>query len=203
MFEESFGANFFALSIVENKTFCAACTFTEVVAVTFLAVSGTFHTNIRSRAGDKTIVTFIGTFNTHERVSSAAVLASILVGAGSTGEFARGASTAVGVETSRARGVAASLVQVFANTAFGTSVEVRVAVLALGVDTGGADSTDRDVTFIAVFLAVFTLKVERPFALQAGAGAIAVSAVLVAVEASSVRAEVSSSGAVSVAEVVV
>ena len=58
-------------------------------------------------------------------------------------------------------------------------------------------------TFIAVFLAVFTLKVERPFALQAGAGAIAVSAVLVAVEASSVRAEVSSSGAVSVAEVVV
>jgi hypothetical protein len=202
LFEESFRAHFFALSIVKHKTFSAAGAFIDVIRVTFLAVSGTFLTNTSSSTDNLAFFAIIGTFNSAERESSAAALASAGIGACSTRMDARGANTAVGVETRRAGSVTVSLVQVFANSAFSTSVEVRVAVLASGVDTGGADSSDGDVTLIAVFFAVFALKVERPLALQAGISAITVSAVLMAVEAGSVGAEVSSGRAVSVTGVI-
>ncbi len=203
LFKESFRANFLALSIVNNKTFSAAGAFIDVIRVTFIAVSGAFHTNTCSSTDNLAFFAFIGTFDSAEIESSAAALASVSIGAGSTRVDARGANTAVRVETRRAGSVTVSLVQVLSNTAFSTSVEVRVAVLASGVDTGSADSSDGDVTLVAVFLAVLTLKVERPFALQAGISAITVSAVLVAVEAGSVGAEVSSSRAVRVTGVIV
>jgi len=94
-------------------------------------------------------------------------------------------------------------VKVLFGVAFDASLKSAVAVFALAIDTGLAFTVKSEETIKASVDAAFVLEKLGSFALEAGVGAVAVEAVLLAVVAGHVGSEESSNGAFIMADVVV
>jgi hypothetical protein len=167
------------------------------------AIICAFKALVTFNALDESRVALVGTLGALEGVVGLAGSAGVKAVTGGTGVLAGGAVLSVDVESGGAGSDAVSVVNVLVSVAFNAVLKSAVAVLALAIDAGLALVVKGEETVEASVDAVFALEQLGGFALEAGVGAVAVEAVLLAVVAGHVGSEEGSNGALIMADVVV